>query len=116
MMTLFEHQQAFLKHVPLLLQKLWDAGFQVTAGEMLRTPEQQQIYLDTGKAKTAKSNHIVKCAIDLNIFPQGSRNFATKAELQAIGDFWESLDPLNRWGGNFKSFTDCPHFERNQFS
>lgn len=22
-------------------------------------------------------------------------------------------DPKNRWGGNFKSLVDCPHFERN---
>ena len=27
--------------------------------------------------------------------------------------FGESLHPKNRWGGNFKSLVDCPHFERN---
>jgi hypothetical protein len=30
-----------------------------------------------------------------------------------LGAYWESLHPKNRWGGNFKSLVDCPHFERN---
>ena len=110
-LTLFQHQQAFLRQVPLLLQALWDAGFDVTAGELLRTQEQQDIYLRTGRTKAPFSNHQQKLAIDLNVFRNGK--FATKADMQAVGDYWESLDPLNRWGGNFKSIVDCPHFERN---
>nr|WP_223154740.1 hypothetical protein [Campylobacter concisus] len=30
-----------------------------------------------------------------------------------MGNYWESLNTLNRWGGNFKNFIDVPHFERN---
>jgi hypothetical protein len=29
-----------------------------------------------------------------------------------VGDHWESLDPKNSRGGNWKSFKDLPHFER----
>jgi hypothetical protein len=108
---LFDHQVAFLKDIPKLLQYLWDHGFTVTGGELLRTAEQQQLYLQQGKSRTLDSNHLKKTAIDLNIFLDG--NFATKPQLQSVGDYWESLHPLNRWGGNFKTFQDTPHFERN---
>jgi hypothetical protein len=36
-----------------------------------------------------------------------------KTILAPLGVYWESLYPKNRWGGNFKSLVDCPHFERN---
>ena len=109
--TLFQEQVAFLQDVPKLLNFLWKAGFQITGGELLRTPEQQQIYVQTGKSKTLVSNHLVKCAIDLNCFKSG--RLATFAELEPTGKFWESLNPKNRWGGYFKSLVDTPHFERN---
>lgn len=41
-------------------------------------------------------------------------------ELKSLGDWWEALNPKNRWGGNWRGlvdagkshFIDCPHFER----
>ena len=110
-MSLFDEQQAFLKQVPVLINKAFELGFQVTAGEMLRTPEQQQLYVNSGRSKTMHSNHLIKCAIDLNLFVAGV--FANKVQLQDLGNFWESLDPKNRWGGNFSTIVDTPHFERN---
>ena len=79
---------------------------------MFRTPEQQKIYYDTGKSKTMASNHLRRLAIDLN-FLKGGSLVMDKAQLAPLGTFWESLHPTNRWGGNFASFTDVPHFERN---
>ena len=35
-----------------------------------------------------------------------------KAILAPLGEYWESLHPKNRWGGNFSNLVDCPHFER----
>ena len=32
--------------------------------------------------------------------------------LEVLGEYWELLDDKNRWGGNFTSFIDTPHFER----
>jgi hypothetical protein len=32
--------------------------------------------------------------------------------LKPVGEFWESLDTKNSWGGNWNSFKDVPHFER----
>lgn len=110
-MTLGEHQEAFSKDVEKLLTYLHKNGYSVRIGEALRTQEQQEIYLKQGKSKTANSMHLKKCAIDLHIF-KNNQWLQSKSELQNIGDFWENLNNLNRWGGNFKTFIDTPHFER----
>jgi hypothetical protein len=111
-MSLREEQESFAKDTLKLFQEIFSQGFTFTYGEVARTLEQQKLYLKLGRSKTLKSNHLVRCAIDLNIFKSGIL-VQDKSRLQKLGDFWESLDPKNRWGGNFKSFKDLPHFERN---
>jgi hypothetical protein len=117
LMKLSDHQHHFLSDVVKLLIFSHGKGFKITGGELLRTPEQQEIYIREGKSKTRRSKHLKKCAIDLNFFkPRKTGGFTltySKAALQEIGDYWESLSPENRWGGNFKTFLDTPHFERN---
>jgi len=112
-MTLREEQSAFAQDAVTLMAWCFQHGYEITFGEALRTEEQQRIYVQSGRSKTMHSNHLVKCAIDLNIFKDG-KWLQTIQELQPIGDFWESLHPKNHWGGNWKSFVDCPHFERSQ--
>ena len=111
-MTLGEHQEAFMKDVEKLLNHIHSNGYSIRGGELERTQAQQEIYYNSGKSKTMNSNHLKRCAIDLHIFRNG-KWLQTKEELQEIGNYWESLNGSNRWGGNFKSFTDVPHFERN---
>lgn len=111
-MSLVQEQAAFLLDAGKLVAYATEQGFVVTGGELWRTPEQQQVYVKTGRSKTMKSNHLRRLAIDLNFFREG-RLVATKAELAGLGSYWESLNPANRWGGNFKSLVDTPHFERN---
>ena len=36
----------------------------------------------------------------------------SKATLAPLGAYWESLHPLNSWGGNGKKLVDTPHFSR----
>lgn len=110
-MSLVEHQAAFLDHVCQLVQHAKELGFVVTGGELYRTAEQQQIYIQTGRSKTMNSYHLRRLAIDLNFFKDGALCY-DKAALQPVGDFWESLDTKNSWGGNWSSFKDVPHFER----
>jgi len=81
-------------------------------GELFRTKEQQKIYLDSGKSKTINSKHLLNLAIDLNFFNLEGELTYKKKDLQWIGDFWESLNDKNEWGGNWK-FLDTPHFQRN---
>ena len=111
-MSLSQEQAAFLLDACKLIQYATQQGFMVTGGELARTPEQQAIYVQTGRSKTLQSNHLKRVAIDLNFFKDG-KIIWDKATLAPLGAYWESLNPKNRWGGNFKSLVDCPHFERN---
>lgn len=111
-MSLVAEQAEFLQDMCKLISYATDQGWVVTGGELYRTPEQQEIYIKTGRSKTMASNHLKRCAIDLNFF-KGGKLVWDKAQLAPLGAFWESLNPKNRWGGNFKSLVDVPHFERN---
>ena len=111
-MSLVAEQAAFLQDVCKLLQYATEQGWVVTGGELYRTPEQQEIYVKTGRSRTMASNHLRRCAIDLNFFKNGKLVW-DKAQIAPLGAYWESLHPKNRWGGNFKSLVDVPHFERN---
>ena len=83
----------------------------VVRRELWRSPEQQEIYFKSGRSKTMNSNHLRRCAIDLNFFWNGKLVW-DKELIRIVGEYWESLSPKNRWGGNFKGFVDVPHFER----
>lgn len=109
-----QEQAKFTQDIIKLISWCFDNGYAVTCGEFLRTPLQQAEYLRTGRSKTMKSNHLDKRAADLNFFRLSDGKFLTsKEEIAPIGAFWETLDTKNRWGGNFNSILDCPHFERN---
>ena len=111
-MSLSEEQAEFLLDACKLIEYATQRGWTVTGGELFRTKEQQEIYFKQGKSKTMQSNHLRRLAIDLNFLRSGQPVW-DKVALAEIGAFWESLDPKNRWGGNFKSLPDVPHFERN---
>lgn len=106
-MTLGEHQQSFSRDFFALLGYAFAKGYEVRIGEVERTLEQQQIYYKTGRSKTMDSRHLKKCAADIHFFKDGALCYPKE-----LGDYWESLNPLNSWGGNWKSFKDAPHFER----
>ncbi len=111
-MSLVNEQADFLLDVCKLIQYATDLGFVVTGGELARTPEQQALHVKAGRSKTMNSIHLKRCAIDLNFFKDG-KIIWDKQALAPLGKYWESLHPKNRWGGNFRSLVDCPHFERN---
>lgn len=111
-MSLVAEQAQFLLDMGKLVQYATEQGWTVTGGELYRTVEQQQIHFKAGRSKTMNSIHLKRCAVDLNFF-KGGQLVWDKAQLAPIGAYWESLHPKNRWGGNFKSLIDVPHFERN---
>ena len=110
-MTLGQNQEKFTQDLVKLLNYLIDNGYTIRLGEVERTQTQQEIYIKEGKSKTYNSMHLKRCAADLHIFKSGEW-LQSKTQLQSIGDYWESLDQSNKWGGNFKTFLDTPHFER----
>ena len=110
-MSMVSEQFSFLKDVAKLIEYADSIGMVLTGGELFRTKEQQEIYVKTGKSMTYNSKHLQRLAIDLNCFKDGK--LLTTEEIKPLGDFWESLDPKNRWGGNFTKLKDGVHFERN---
>jgi hypothetical protein len=116
-MTMVNEQHAFLLDVAKLLQKAEELGFVMSGGELFRTPDQQAIYLKTGRSKTMASKHLQRLAIDLNFFIKKADGSVALTydipTLKPLGDFWEQLSKgKNSWGGNWNSFKDVPHFER----
>lgn len=104
-------QAAFLLDMCKLIQKATEMGFVVTGGELYRSPEQQQIHVKAGRSKTMNSLHLSRRAVDLNFFKDGKLTY-DKAALAPLGAYWESLHPLNSWGGNGIKLVDAPHFSR----
>ena len=109
-MSLGHEKEIFTTHVVSLIQTAWSLGYQVRIGEVFRTPEQQALYVTTRRSETMNSMHLKKCAIDLVLLR--NNKICGYEEIKPLGDFWESLDPKNRWGGNWKKLVDTPHFER----
>lgn len=110
-MSLSDEQWLFLQDVSELIRFAKSKGYKLTGGELLRTAEQQELYYKQGKSKTLNSFHLKKLAIDLYLIVGG--RLGTREEYRPLGQYWESLSPQNKWGGNFKGFVDSNHFERN---
>ncbi len=117
-MSLSKHQRIFTLNVSKLIAYAYDNGIELTFGEAYRTREQQFLYVQAGKSKTMSSNHLRRLAVDFNFFINGNLTYQW-SEIKSIGDYWESLHPKNRWGGDWNKndikdgFIDTPHFEMN---
>lgn len=107
-MTLREKQSLFAVNAAKLILWVHEHGHDVTLGEALRTPEQQAIYLKTGKSKTANSKHLQKLAIDLNLFIGGVYR-TDKEAYKPMAEYWKSLHPDNVAGYDWG--WDANHFE-----
>ena len=132
-MSLGKEQAAFLLDIGKLDVYATSLGFRVTPGEMKRTAYQQAEYVRTGRSRTMHSMHLQGLAGDRNFFkvlPPLAKEIwingmSDKEEalriLKPLGEYWESLNSKNRWGGNFDKnwdrkdpWVDMPHFERQR--
>ena len=99
-LTLGKKQELFMRLVPLLLTKAFDLGYEVRGGDLFRDPRVHgEIGVKRGYGH-AKSAHKNKLAIDLNLFKYGAYMDETSSH-QSLGEYWETLHPLCRWGGRF---------------
>jgi D-alanyl-D-alanine carboxypeptidase len=115
-MSLGTNQIAFQRDFRRLMDFIESRGFTFTIGEVMRPKAMQKLYVEQGLSSTMKSQHLKKLAVDLMIGKETKGGFFPtwdKEVLQEFGDYWESLSPENEWGGNWKSFKDTPHFQRN---
>lgn len=111
-MSLRVEQSKFALDIVSFLTWATSQGYEYTLGEVQRPVEMQEIYVRTGRSKTMNSLHLKKCAADIFFFKSG-KLLTTKEEVQALGNHWESMRASNEWGGNWSSFKDIPHFQKN---
>ena len=94
-LTLGEKQRLFTKLVGQLILKAYDLGYELTFGYTYRSPEE-----NARIGGHAKSNHVRKLAVDLNLFKHGE--WLTNSEAhRPLGEWWVQQHELCRWGGNF---------------
>lgn len=100
-------QEEFATAAAKLILKANELGYGVTLGEAWRTPEQAQWDADHGIG-VAHSLHMDRLALDINLFKDGVYLTASEPYVQ-LGNWWTSLGPLYRYGGNFK-IRDYDHY------
>lgn len=108
-MKLSERQQVFARNVARLILYMAESNYACTFGEAYRTPEQAALNAKKGIG-IAKSLHCKRLAVDLNLFKDGVYLSDTESH-RPFGEWWEALDPMNRWGGRFK---DGNHYEARE--
>jgi len=102
-------QKKFVFNVSRLIGYIYDHKYTCTFGEAYRTPEQAAIYAKEGKG-IFDSQHCKRLAIDLHLFDAAGKYLTDVEDYKQFGQYWKSLDPKNRWGGDFH-LLDGNHFE-----
>lgn len=91
---------------------LTEIDFGVTEG--LRTPERQKELIEKGFSKTLQSKHLTGHAVDLAAYVDGKVTWEKEFYHKIADAMKKAAKNQNtdiRWGGDFKSFFDGPHFE-----
>lgn len=102
-MRKFSVREVFTKNHAKLMLWCYSKGYAVTKGEAYRTKEQQAIYIKNGRSKVKVSQHQKRLAEDDHIWDaKTGAKYITDLQWIEVGEYWESLDPKNRWGGRYK--------------
>lgn len=113
-MKLSDKQFLFAKDIVLLEMWMINQGYKFTYGDAWRSDATQRMYYEQGLSEIKRRGpHGRRLARDYNFFIDGELTY-DKEKIQPIGDFWESLNSKNKWGGsyNIQGKWDTPHFER----
>ena len=109
-MTKNEMQHVFLGNAARLIRWMQEhyRGFWVVGGELWRTPEQARRNADRGIG-SGNSLHLERLAIDIPMVDREKKALVTDSGFyRPAGEFWKSLHPMNRWGGDIPG--DGNHF------
>lgn len=120
-MTLRQKQTSFWLNVAKLIVYAQALGTQLFVNEWIRSAATQAANVAKGASATMNSMHLYGLAVDLlqlkDVMDDGMINM-TFDDYKALGEYWESLDPNNIWGGRFgtggnknKKGWDSCHFE-----
>lgn len=99
-MKLSEKQRLFVLNIGKLIVWAYGQGYELTFGEAQRSQAQAVANAATG-AGISNSLHLIRLAIDLNLFVQGQYVIDSESH-KPLGAYWKTLHPLNCWGGDFK--------------
>ena len=108
-----------LKGVDERLVKVVERAIQITEVDFtvlegLRTPERQKQLVAEGFSQTLKSKHLTGHAVDLGALVDNKISWDKAPYFKIADAMKKAADELNvkvRWGGDFKSFFDGPHWE-----
>lgn len=114
MSSLLQQQQTFCENTGRLIVWTYGQGYQLTWGEAMRDPRIAQLNAQAGIGIVA-TLHGERLAIDLNLFLNGVLLGTTK-DYAPLGAYWKTLNPLNRWGGDFKAADGSPKPDSDHFS
>lgn len=86
--------------------------FSVACG--IRTLQEQKEYFKNGKSQTKNSRHLHGLAVDIYPWVDGKSSFKDE-HMNAVADVIKEVAvdmgiPI-KWGGDWQSFIDKPHFE-----
>jgi hypothetical protein len=92
--------------------ELTEVDFGVTEG--IRTLDRQRVLFNKGKSQTMKSKHLIGRAVDVVAYVGNEVSWDKEHYIIISKAFKQAAKELNvsiRWGGDFKSFFDGPHYE-----
>lgn len=92
--------------------ELTSVDFAVIEG--IRTAERQKELMAKGYSQTLLSKHLIGRAVDLGAWVDNTISWEKKYYIEIAKAMKQAAKELNvsiRWGGDFKSFFDGPHFE-----
>lgn len=101
-------QRKFVKNIGLLIAHAYNRGYELSLGDGYRDPRAFGYIGEKKNYGSANSNHKVRLAQDFNLFIEGIWMKKTE-DFTDMGEYWESLDKENTWGGRFNS-PDGNHF------
>ena len=113
-MNLGDKQRLFVRLFAEFVLWCYEQGYELSDGEAYRTPEQAALNAAAGRGIT-NSLHCKRLARDVNLFKDsapGADDDVYQKDSDAyrpLGEKWESMHPLARWGGRF-SRPDGNHF------
>lgn len=106
-MTKRQLQSIHVLCVANLILYAYKQGYQLTWGQTLRSPADAAANASAGRG-IRLSLHLDGLAVDLNLFRDG-KWLADSESHRPLGEYWKTLHPLARWGGDF-SKPDGNHY------
>jgi len=100
-MTLGSKQRQFARMIGQLIEFAYASGYELTFGDAYRDPRVHGAVGEKKSYSSAGSVHKSRLAMDFNLFKDGVYQTSSEAH-RPLGEFWKSLDPRCRWGGDFK--------------